>query len=191
MNLANKISITRILLIPFFVASIMYYSLERDYLRFAALGIFLLAVISDGLDGYIARTKNQKTVLGSYIDPIADKLLLVTAFICLTLASNFPQGNNLPAWVLLVVISRDIIIILGSVVVYVMKGHLEVIPSKLGKITTFFQMFTVIVVLLHFKYSYIVWTTAVIFTVLSGIGYIRCGSRVLGEGHNNNHTGAK
>lgn len=177
MNLANKISITRILLIPFFVAAIIYYDVERDYLRFVALGIFLIAVISDGLDGYIARTKNQKTVLGSYIDPIADKLLLVTAFICL----------NVPAWVLLVVISRDIIIILGSVVVYVIKGHLEVIPSKLGKITTFFQMFTVIVVLLHFEYSYVVWTAAVIVTILSGIGYIRHGSKVLGEGHNNNH----
>jgi len=184
MNLANKISITRILLIPFFVAAVIYYSPERDYLRFIALGIFLLAVISDGLDGYIARTMNQKTVLGSYIDPIADKLLLVTAFICLTIAKNY----NLPAWVLLTVISRDIIIILGSIVVYLIKGHLEVMPSKLGKITTFFQMLTVIFVLLHFRYSYIVWTTAVVFTVLSGIGYIRKGSAVLSEAHNHNHN---
>lgn len=184
MNLANRISIARILLIPFFVASVIYYNGQRDYLRFAALGIFLLAVISDGLDGYIARAKNQKTTLGSYLDPMADKLLLITAFICLSFAGNFPQGHNLPAWVVLIVISRDIIIILGSVVVYLMKGHLEIIPSKLGKVTTFFQMLTVISVLLHFKYSFIVWDLAVVFTVSSGIGYIRRGSRSLSENHN-------
>ena len=181
MNLANKISITRILLVPFFVAAIIYYSAERDFLRFAALGIFILAVISDGLDGYIARTRNQKTALGSYIDPIADKLLLITAFICLSVAGSFPKGYTLPAWVVLTVISRDIIIIVGSVVVYLMKGRLEIIPSKLGKITTFFQMLTVISVLLHFRYSYIVWDLAAGFTVLSGVGYIRRGSFTLGE----------
>jgi CDP-diacylglycerol--glycerol-3-phosphate 3-phosphatidyltransferase len=186
MNLANKISITRILLIPFFVAGIIYYSAERDYLRFITLGIFLLAVISDGLDGYIARTKNQKTVLGSYIDPIADKLLLVTAFICLSVVSNFPKAYSLPAWVVLTVISRDIIIILGSMVVYLVKGRLEVIPSKLGKITTFFQMFTVMSVLLHFTYSFVVWDLAAFFTILSGMGYIRRGSQVLSE--NSNHS---
>lgn len=179
MNLANKISITRILLIPFFVAAVIYYTPERDFLRFVAMGIFMLAVISDGLDGYIARTRNQKTTLGAYIDPIADKLLLITSFITLVMAGNFPDGRGLPAWVVLIVISRDIIIILGSVVVYLMKGHLEVIPSVLGKITTFFQMLTVISVLLHFKYSFIVWDVAVAFTVLSGIGYIRRGSRSL------------
>lgn len=179
MNLANKISITRILLIPFFVAGIIYYTPEKDFLRFVALGVFMLAVLSDALDGYIARTRGQKTTLGSYIDPIADKLLLVTAFICLSMVNNFPKGYSLPPWVVLVVISRDIIIIIGSVVVYLMKGRLEVIPSAFGKVTTFFQMLTVISVLLHFKYSFVIWDLAVVFTVLSGIGYIRRGSRLL------------
>jgi len=185
MNMANRISIVRILLIPFFIAAVIYYSPQHDYLRFLALGIFLIAVISDGLDGYIARAKNQKTILGSYIDPIADKLLLLTAFICLSIGNNFPSEYNLPAWVVLTVISRDVIIVLGSVVVYLVKGHLEIIPSKLGKVTTFFQMLAVICVLLHFKYLFVAWDTAVAFTVLSGMGYLKRGSRLLGE--NNKH----
>jgi CDP-diacylglycerol--glycerol-3-phosphate 3-phosphatidyltransferase len=180
-NLANKISITRILLIPFFVGAIIYYSPENDFLRFIALGIFIIGVISDGLDGYIARTRNQKTVLGAYLDPIADKVLLVTAFICLALVSRFPQDYRLPAWVVLAVISRDSIILLGSVIIYIIKGKLEVIPSKLGKVTTFLQMLVVISVLMHFRYSSIIWNLAIIFTVLSGIGYIRRGSILLGE----------
>jgi len=183
MNLANKISITRILLIPFFVASVIYYSPDKDFLRFVALGIFMIGVLSDALDGYIARTMNQKTVLGSYIDPIADKLILLTAFLCLSMVNNFPKDTSLPAWVVLTVISRDAIIVLGSIVIYMIKGKLEVIPSKLGKATTFLQMFTVISVLLHFRYSYIVWSMAAIFTVLSGVGYIRRGSLLLSENH--------
>src|SRR3989338_3083981 len=115
MNLANKISIVRILLIPFFMAAIIYYSPDKDFLRFVALGIYILGVISDALDGYIARTKSQKTVLGSYIDPIADKLLLVSAFICLSIQNSFPKDYSLPPWVVLTVVSRDAIIVLGSI----------------------------------------------------------------------------
>lgn len=183
MNLANKITIARVLLIPFFVAAIIYYTPENDFLRFLALGIFIISVFTDALDGYIARTKGQKTVLGSYLDPIADKLLLLAAFICLAMVNNFPQGRSLPAWVVLIVISRDAIIVLGSVIIYLMKGALEVVPSKLGKATTFLQMATVIVVLLHFRYSHIIWNLTIVFTVLSGIGYIRRGSRLLSENH--------
>lgn len=183
MNLANKITIARVLLIPFFVAAIIYYTPENDFLRFLALGIFIISVFTDALDGYIARTKGQKTALGSYLDPIADKLLLLAAFICLAMVNSFPQGRSLPAWVVLIVISRDAIIVLGSVIIYLMKGALEVVPSKLGKATTFLQMATVIVVLLHFRYSHIIWNLTIVFTVLSGIGYIRRGSRLLSENY--------
>lgn len=181
MNLANKITIARVLLIPFFVAAVIYYSPDNDFLRFIALAVFMIGVFTDALDGYIARTRNQKTVLGSYLDPIADKLLLLAAFICLAMVNNFPQGRSLPAWVVLIVISRDAIIMLGSVIIYLMKGALEVVPSKLGKATTFLQMITVISVLLHFRYSSIVWNLTIIFTILSGIGYIRRGSLLLSE----------
>lgn len=187
MNLANKITIARVLLIPFFVAAIIYYSPDNDFLRFVALAIFIIGVFTDALDGYIARTKRQKTPLGSYLDPIADKLLLLAAFISLAMVNNFPQGRSVPAWVVLIVVSRDAIIVLGSVIIYLMKGALEVIPSKLGKATTFLQMITVIFVLLHFRYSYVIWNLAIFFTVLSGIGYIRRGSRLLSENYPSQH----
>lgn len=185
MNLATKISLARILLVPFFVASILYYKPDRDFLRFVALALFGIAVLSDAIDGFIARKFNQKTELGTFVDPLADKLLLISAFIVLTVRSAFPY--KIPAWVTLIVISRDIMIALGSMLIYIFTQNLEIIPSKLGKITTFFQMMTIISALLHFEYSYIVWVITALFTILSGIGYLRRGSLILNGGFKSTH----
>lgn len=176
-NLANKISITRIILIPFFVAAIVY---GRSTI---AILVFGLAVISDGLDGFIARTFNQKTALGTIIDPIADKLLLMSAYIGLALVPSIPGHMRMPPYVPIVVISRDVIIVIGSIIVYFLKGDLKVSPSVLGKITTFFQMMTVVSVLAEFRFSYILWNVTVALTVASGIDYIMKGSRLMGENH--------
>lgn len=181
MNLANKISIFRILLTPFFVLSIMYYRPEQDFLRFIALGIFSLGVISDGVDGYIARIGHQKSRLGILLDPMADKLLLMTVFICLSMANNLPAHLRLPPWVPIVVISRDIIIVLGAAIIYLITSDLQIAPSWLGKLTTFFQMSTIIAVLTQYKYSPFILNIAMLFTVISGIDYIRRGSKLLNE----------
>ena len=181
MNLANKVSILRILLIPFFVISIIYYRPEKDFLRFIALGIFSLAVITDGIDGYIARISRKRSSLGTILDPMADKLLLVTAFICLSIANNLPSGLRLPPWVPIVVISRDVIIVLGAAIIHLTTGKLQISPSYLGKLTTFLQMATIISVLTQYNYSPVIWNTAVFFTVISGVDYIRKGSRFLNE----------
>lgn len=178
MNLANKLSIVRILLVPFFIASLVYYSPRQDILRFIALGIFTIAVLTDAVDGYIARIKNIKTELGTFLDPIADKLLLLSAFICLSIVGNMPKGLKLPAWVPIVVVSRDAIIVFGSLLIYIIAGSIKVMPSRFGKLTTFFQMLTIISLLLQFEFSFILWNIAVIFTVLSGIGYIIRGSKL-------------
>ncbi|OIO39574.1 MAG: hypothetical protein AUJ75_01125 [Candidatus Omnitrophica bacterium CG1_02_49_10] len=179
MNLANKISIGRILLIPFFIASILYYTPENDYIRYIALAIFTVGVFSDALDGYIARMRRQKTRLGIFLDPLADKLLLVSAMICLSAVSNVPEAYRLPVWLPILVISRDIVIVLGVVILFMIMGDVEVRPSKLGKITTFLQMLTVIVSLLRAPYMYVVWSVTAFFTVASGIGYLIRGSRIL------------
>jgi CDP-diacylglycerol--glycerol-3-phosphate 3-phosphatidyltransferase len=179
MNFANKISIFRILLIPFFVGPLLYYCPERDFLRFLALGIFTLAVFSDALDGYIARIKKERTKLGTFLDPLADKLLLVSAFISLSVVDNLPSGLKLPLWVPLLVVSRDTIILLGAVIIYIIRGSLEVSPSKLGKLTTFFQMMTIVSLLLQLRYSVFLWYAASFFTVASGIGYIKRGTQIL------------
>ena len=177
MNLANKISITRIILIPLFITSIVYSRMD------IALFFFAVAIISDGVDGFVARTQNQKTKLGTILDPLADKFLLISAFICLSVVKNMPSGLSLPPYVPIIVISRDAIIVLGSVMIHVITGDVKVTPSIPGKITTFFQMMTITSVLLQFKYSYVVWNSAAVLTVISGIDYIIKGSRILSENH--------
>lgn len=179
MNLANKISIVRILLIPFFIWAIVYYSPQRDFLRFVALGVFGLAVLSDAVDGYLARILKQRTMLGTFLDPIADKLLLITAFICLSVLNNLPDFLKLPPWVPIIVVSRDVIIVIGAIVIFLTTGGIEISPSPLGKITTFFQMATIISVLLRYPHSNYIWNLAIAFTVLSGIDYIIRGTRLL------------
>jgi CDP-diacylglycerol--glycerol-3-phosphate 3-phosphatidyltransferase len=181
MNLANKISILRILLIPFFIGSIVYYRDEGSLASYLPLSIFFVAVMSDALDGFVARRFNQKTELGTILDPMADKLLIITAFICLSLSKSIPANLKLPAWLPIIVISRDIIIVLGSVLLHLIKGNVRIVPTIWGKITTFFQMSTILVVLMRFPHSYVIWNLAGVFTVISGVDYIVRGSRLLSE----------
>jgi len=177
MNIANKISTFRILSVPFFVASIIYYSQERGYLRLVALAIFILAAISDAVDGYIARKSNQQSRAGLVLDPLGDKLLLMSAFICLTLNDNLLF--RFPLWVTLIVLSRDVIIVLGAVVIYMVKQNIPLLPNRYGKFSTALRMLSVIAVLMQFKASFIFWWIAVILTVLSGVIYINKGFKIL------------
>ncbi len=184
MNIANKISLFRILSTPFFIGTVLYYNTQRDYLRYISLGIFLLAALSDAIDGYIARTRKQKTRIGTILDPLADKLLLSSAFLCLYVKRSFIHGISIPLWVVLIVISRDIIIIAGSCLIFMVRQDLELVPTSWGKFTTAFQMFTIILVLLQFKHAYLGWWVASALTVISGIQYLRGGFRILYGEHN-------
>ena len=187
MNIANKISTFRILSVPFFIASLIYYTEGRSILRFIALGIFIIAAISDAADGYMARKSKQQSKAGLVLDPLGDKLLLMSAFICLTVNSSLVV--RFPLWVTMVVISRDVLIILGSIVIYIVKQNINMIPSRWGKFSTIFQMLAVIAILLQIKSSFIFWWIAVIFTAISGIVYINKGFKVLYASDNlhNNH----
>lgn len=180
MNLANKITISRIILTPFFITAIVYSRMD------IALVFFILAIISDGLDGFIARARNEKTVLGTILDPVADKLLLISAFICLSLVNNLPPGLKLPPYVPIIVISRDAIIVLGSIMIHVIKGNVKIEPSFWGKLTTFFQMMTIVCILVKFTHSEVVWDIATVLTIISGADYMLKGSRVLNENNLNN-----
>lgn len=186
MNFANKISTFRILIVPFFIASLIYYSPERDYLRFVALFIFILAVISDAVDGYVARKSKQMSKAGVVLDPLGDKLLLMSAFICLAIIKEF--SLRFPLWVTLVVISRDTIILLGTMVIFIVKQNIDIYPSRWGKLTTTFQMLSVIAVLLQARFAYIVWWLAGFFTVISGIYYIKKGFNALYAVDNSKNT---
>ncbi|WP_457644139.1 CDP-diacylglycerol--glycerol-3-phosphate 3-phosphatidyltransferase [Persephonella sp.] len=139
MGLANQITLFRILLVPVFIIFIGYN--EPLY----ALITFFIAGITDALDGFIARKFNQITTLGKILDPIADKTLLISSFFFIY---NSDMSVKFPFWYVVLVISRDIYILVGSAIIYFLKGSLEVKPSIFGKATTFFQILSVIVILL-------------------------------------------
>ena len=181
MTLSNKITIGRIFLVPVFVALLLYYRLDRDVLRWVAFGVFVTGVISDGLDGYLARRHGQRSPLGTLLDPIADKLLMTSAFLTLAISSTWPAEARIPPWVTIPVISRDMLLILGSIIIFLMTGTLTVKPSQLGKCTTAAQMASLIATLLLWPRVVlrVFWGVAVGLTVFSTIGYVRSGSRRL------------
>ncbi|MBU1007328.1 MAG: CDP-diacylglycerol--glycerol-3-phosphate 3-phosphatidyltransferase [Candidatus Omnitrophica bacterium] len=181
MNLANKITVFRILLIPFFIASLLYYTDAKSYLRLVAFAIFAIAAFTDAIDGGIARSRNQITELGTVLDPIADKLLISSAFISLSAIKSVPPELRMPAGVVLAVITRDMIIVIGSLIIYFLKGNITIKPSWLGKVTTFFQMLAILMMLAVFRYNKFFVYPAVFFTVLSGIDYIWRGSKQLND----------
>jgi len=131
------------------------------------------------VDGYIARKSKQKSKAGLVLDPLGDKLLLMSAFICLSLIREFPL--RFPFWVTFIVITRDAIILLGTLVIYIVKQNIDIYPTRWGKLTTTFQMLSVITVLIQLPKQpvQISWWLAVFFTVISGSDYIRRGFKIL------------
>src|SRR5512138_3844370 len=129
LTLANQLTILRIMLIPAFVLLLVY-----GYLG-ASLLVFMFAGVTDALDGLIARRAGQRTSLGAWLDPMADKLLLVTTFIVLTIPT-IPLTNHLPAWLTILVISRDVVIVVVVAIVNLAVGPRTFTPSFLGKATT-------------------------------------------------------
>ncbi len=171
MSLADKLSSLRIILIPVFV-SLLIYSGIHPYLRFVAVAVFVIAVLTDFFDGLVARIKKEKSEFGQIIDPLADKLLLLTAFISLYLL-KFP----IYLWVVLVVVSRDIILLLGFVILHFLKIDITISPSIWGKITTFLQMFTVLWVLIGLSHYFYLCVAVIVFTLISGFDYLLRGAK--------------
>jgi CDP-diacylglycerol--glycerol-3-phosphate 3-phosphatidyltransferase len=201
MTTANKITVIRILMIPVFVTLAIYYgeSIQegnpQDWMRFTAIAIFLLAAVSDGLDGYVARHYNQRSSLGMILDPIADKGLLLSGIITLSI-SNWsqvdPNYGKFPAWFPVLVITRDTVILVGSAVLHILNGTVRVRPSWTGKVATVLQMAAIAWVMLqvHFLPLLYVVFAAGLFTLVSGMIYVRDGVRQLtAEGHANAKLG--
>jgi len=175
MTLANKITIARILCIPVFVLFAVYYgkSVElgqpEEWQRLVAIGIFILAAATDGVDGWVARRFNQRSPLGAVLDPIADKGLLLTAIITLSLSK---WTYAFPLWFPVLVIARDVVIVTGCLLVKHLNGHLDVKPSWTGKAATAFQMIAIAWMMLQLDhYLYSVYAAG-LFTLVSGIGYL-------------------
>ena len=184
MTTANKITILRILLIPFFVVEIIYYVRTGNAVCWlAALLSFAIASILDGVDGYVARHYHQRSELGTMLDPLADKLLLVSAIVLLSL-DNAPYLRRIPLWLTGIIIGRDLLLGLGAVVVRLVVGKITVRPRLTGKLATVFQMLMVSWILLHWDFHYGLLETwllgAGIFTGVSGLFYVWDGMQQLG-----------
>jgi cardiolipin synthase len=174
-NVPNTLSILRILSIPVFVIFLLY---DRF---FVALLIFIGAGITDGLDGLIARVFNQKTTIGAYLDPIADKLMLITSFIVLAIL------RIIPGWLTVIVISRDVIILLGVLLLQLTSHKVEIKPIFIGKASTVMQLVTIAWALvtqfsmvMKSVFPAIIWVTAGL-TALSGLFYIYIGTKYFNE----------
>lgn len=186
MTLANKITILRILMIPFFVLATLGYireyrsGEEHEWQRYVACGIFALAAVSDAIDGYIARRYHQKSELGAYLDPIADKALLISALVLLS-RDHGEAFEQLPLWFAVLVISRDVILLVGAVLVHIFVGRTTSRPRLLGKCATFFQMITLGWVLLKIERPSFQWPMifAGVSTFTSGAWYIFDGIKQL------------
>jgi len=173
-NLPNTITVIRILLVPLFIITM------QKHLFPLSLVVFTVAAISDGLDGLFARFLNQRTSLGAYLDPIADKMLLVSAFITLAIQ------EIVPFWLAVIVISRDILIMTGVLICAMADIHIKIQPSIISKCTTVAQLSTVFISLLNQLTPLMLsanWTTALYggmstLTVISGLHYIYKGLNI-------------
>jgi cardiolipin synthase len=182
LTIANKLTICRILIIPFFLMALFYYSPDRDYFRWIALGIFLFAGILDLLDGYIARKFYQETKLGALLDPLADKILLVSAYICLYKLGALFDIVRFPLWFVVGVIIREIILLLGIAVIRFVKGGITIHPTLLGKLTTFCQMLAVLGILVQWHFSDLFWYLVLTLIIVSGFDYMYKGIKQLNSG---------
>jgi cardiolipin synthase len=174
MNVPNSLTILRILLIPVYIGFMTYgkYGL--------ALLALLVAGLTDAIDGPIARKLNQRTRLGTFLDPLADKLLLTSGFISLSML------HLVPSWLVILVVSRDIILLLGTAVAHVTNTTIDITPTFLGKGTTLLQLsYVLLVVLLTWRgFGLSVLTPLLVvmvgFTLASGLHYL-----YRGYGHTN------
>ena len=192
MTFASKITLGRLLLVPVFAVFAIYYGNSIaaghpvEWLRWTALAIFVTAAASDGIDGYIARHYNQMSKFGAFIDPTADKTLLLTGITVLAAVDWGPDGWKLPVWFSALVIVRDIIIVAGLAFLHFTHHKIHLKPHWSGKVCTVAQMFALGWVMLRIYllpplYPCII---AAIFTIWSAVAYIRQGLGILHEsGH--------
>jgi cardiolipin synthase len=165
MNLPNKLTISRIFLIPVFIIFLI-----NGYYLFSFV-FFGIASLTDALDGIIARIWNQKSMFGFFCDPIADKLLINTSFIALAIMKFIPW------WLAIIVLSRDILITLGVMAIYMVKKKMIISPTLIGKLTTTVQMLTILITLLNLWMKHLslivtffVWISTLL-TIVSGFDY--------------------
>ena len=178
MNLPNKLTTLRVIMIPFFVFFLLWQNGENYTFRMIALALFIIASLTDLLDGKIARKYNLVTNFGKFLDPLADKLLVCSALICLI------ELNALPAWMVIIIISREFII--SGFRLIASDNGVVIAASYWGKFKTTFQMVSVVLLILDipalaFVTTICVWI-ALVLTIVSLVDYIYKNHKILTEG---------
>ncbi|WP_448865301.1 CDP-diacylglycerol--glycerol-3-phosphate 3-phosphatidyltransferase [Clostridium sp.] len=178
MNLPNKLTTLRVIMIPFFVFFLLWQNGENRIFRMIALALFIIASLTDLLDGKIARKYNLVTNFGKFMDPLADKLLVCSALICLI------ELNALPAWMVIIIISREFII--SGFRLIASDNGVVIAASYWGKFKTTFQMVSVVLLILDipalaFVTTICVWI-ALVLTIVSLVDYIYKNHKILTEG---------
>lgn len=194
---ATRITIVRILLVVPFVSLMLKINeaalsdAAQNAMRYASIIIFLVMAVSDGIDGYLARRNNQITKLGAFLDPVADKLLITCA--CLLLASKRGHVNGflLPPTVVVLIIGKDLLLMIGFVIVYFITSQFLIAPALIGKLATVFQLSMVAGILIAPEVSTVLpgwiwflrflWWSAAGTAILATLIYIRKGSRYIEE----------
>lgn len=183
MNLPNKLTILRVILIPFFVVSLLVFHGEIRFLRYLAASIFIVASLTDMLDGKIARKYNLVTNFGKFMDPLADKLLVCSALVCFVALPD----NPMPAWVVIIIISRDFII--SGFRLVASDSGVVIAASWWGKIKTVVQMLMSVLLILNFDGAWfnlaeiISIYAALALTVISLADYLWKNWKVLDDGN--------
>jgi cardiolipin synthase len=175
MNIPNLITLLRIILVPIIVILLI----QGFFLK--ALIVFVVAGLSDALDGFLARVLHQQTALGAYLDPIADKALLASSFLTLSIL------HIIPSWLAVIVISRDFIILLGISVLSIMSISVEIRPTFISKVTTALQLITVLLALslqclpcyVNGIWSLVIYWVTAFFTIISGLNYMARGMELM------------
>ena len=181
MNLPNKLTVLRVIMVPFFVA-FMLYPLAGDVSKYVALVLFCVASFTDFLDGHIARKNNLLTNFGKFMDPLADKLLVCSALICLTVVQN----DQLPTWIVLIIIAREFII--SGFRLVASDNGIVIAASYWGKFKTVSHMTMIIMLILNIDnpiYNILTWVVVWVglaLTVISLVDYVWKNKQVLTQG---------
>jgi cardiolipin synthase len=191
----TRITLLRILLIaPFIGCMVNTHDPElsaatHNLLRHIAIAVFVVMALSDALDGYLARHRGQITMLGTFLDPLADKLLITSASLLLVSASGYVPGFRLPATVVVLIIGKDIVIVMGFLIIYLITSKVHIVPVWAGKLATAVQLVMVAGVLIgpelaavipgYHVFTRVLWWSAAGTAVLAALIYIRNGSRYI------------
>ena len=187
----NRISMLRLLLIPPFVM-LMLHQRGNEGFRRLAMGIFAVMAISDWLDGYLARRLKVASRLGAFLDPLADKALIICSAVLLSLPGSQVGDLRLPDWVVVMIVGKDLWVIIGSVVVFMIAGRLKISPTIWGKLCTDGQLAMVFAFLLSpeldklraglgFSIAHVLWWVVAALCALAVVSYTRLGIAFLAE----------